>query len=44
MSDLGKQLFLRSRDRYEAAVRWAFVLVLIGVVAHATIFSRAVES
>lgn len=43
MSELGQQLFLKSRNQYEAAIRWAFVLVLIGVVAHATIFSRAVE-
>jgi len=43
MSELGQQLFLKSRNQYEAAVRWAFVLVLIGVVVHATIFSRAVE-
>jgi len=43
MSELKQQLFLTSRDQYEAAVRWAFVLVVIGVTVHATIFSRAVE-
>lgn len=43
MSELGRQLFLKSRDQYEAAVRWASVLVVIGIAVHATIFSRAVE-
>jgi hypothetical protein len=41
MSELGQQLFMRSRDQHEIAVRWAFVLVIIGFAAQAPIFSSA---
>lgn len=43
MSELGRQIFLKSRDQYEAAIRWAFLLVVFGIAVHATVFSRAVE-
>ncbi len=43
MSELGQQLFLKSRDQYETAIRWAFLLILFGVVLHATVLSSAVE-
>jgi hypothetical protein len=44
MSELGRQLFLTSRDQYKTAVRWAFILFIIGVAVHATIFSSTVET
>lgn len=43
MSELGRQIFLKSRDQYESAIRWAFLLVVFGIAVHATVFSRAVE-
>jgi hypothetical protein len=43
MSELGRQLFLTSLNQYERSIRWAFLLIIIAVVVHATIFSRAVK-
>ena len=43
MSELGRQLFLNSRDQYETSIRWAFLLILFGIVLHATVLSSAVE-
>lgn len=43
MSEFGRQLSWKSRDQYDTAIQWPFLLVVIGMPVNVPIFSRAIE-
>lgn len=43
MDELVRQIFLQGRDQYDRALRWAFTLVIAGLVLHLTVFSEVIH-
>lgn len=43
MDELVRQIFLQARDQYDRALRWAFTLVVAGLVFHLTVFSEVIH-
>lgn len=42
-TELLKSMFLRARDHYESAVRWAFIIILVCLALHLLTFSQFVR-